>query len=124
MPKKILVYWRDIPSQVIVKRGRNTGKAQLSQRFQEAIDRAAMRAGKGSSDAYLEEWRRVTTVCDDKDDPQVIASREVEELERQYTDEQLTLLIKSHGKAISGRCIGCGNGRREMQDGCTLATFW
>ena len=63
MAKLITVYWRDIPSQVIAKKGRSTSKVQLSQRFQEAIDRAAMRAGKGSSDAYLSEWRREASTC-------------------------------------------------------------
>ena len=53
MPKLITGYWRDIPSQVIAKKGRTASKVRLGQRFQEAIDRAAMRAGKGSSDAYL-----------------------------------------------------------------------
>ena len=59
MARKILVYWRDIPAQVIVQSGRKREKILLSSRFQKAIDRAAMRAGKGSSDAYLSEWRRV-----------------------------------------------------------------
>jgi len=54
----IVVTWRDIPAQVIVKRGRETARAPLSDRFQIAIDRAAMRAGKGSSDAYLADWKR------------------------------------------------------------------
>ena len=44
MAKLITVYWRDIPSQVMVRVGRDTSKVMLSQRFQEAIDRAAMRA--------------------------------------------------------------------------------
>ena len=61
---------------VIVKRGRETAKVQLSQRFQEAVDRAAMRAGKGSSDAYLADWqrseaaetsRRVSAIAGDRD---------------------------------------------------------
>src|SRR5450759_1113322 len=58
MASLIIISWRDIPAQVIVKRGRETAKVQLSQRFQEAVDRAAMRAGKGSSDAYLADWQR------------------------------------------------------------------
>ena len=58
MASLIVISWRDIPAQVIVKRGRETAKVQLSQRFQEAVDRAAMRAGKGSSDAYLADWQR------------------------------------------------------------------
>jgi len=53
MASLIVISWRDIPAQVIVKRGREAAKVQLSARFQEAVDRAAMRAGKGSSDAYL-----------------------------------------------------------------------
>ena len=60
MAKLITVYWRDIPAQVIGKSGRYRVKAVLPQRFATAIDRAAMRAGKGSSDAYLDEWRRAS----------------------------------------------------------------
>ena len=97
--QKILVYWRDIPSQVIVKRGRVKGKAKLSHRFQEAIDRAAMRAGKGSSDAYLEEWRRETSDCDDPGELQAIANQEAARLEAQFSDEDLLKLIRSHGSA-------------------------
>ena len=44
MAQLIVVYWRDIPAQVIVKRGRVTAKRQLTERFEKAIDRAAMRA--------------------------------------------------------------------------------
>src|SRR5258708_11688032 len=56
MGSLIVISWRDIRAQVIVKRGRESAKVQLSHRFQEAVDRAAMRAGKGSSDAYLADW--------------------------------------------------------------------
>ena len=48
--QRIDILWRDIPSQVLIKRGRDRGKYMLSARFQEAIDRAAMRAGKGGSE--------------------------------------------------------------------------
>ena len=65
MAKLITFYWRGIPAQVIAKRGRESAKVQLSLRFQEAIDRAAMRAGKGSSEAYLNEWHRKTISCGD-----------------------------------------------------------
>ena len=58
MAKLIVISWRDVPAQVIVKRGRDTAKVQLSQRFQEAVDRAAMRAGKSSSNDYLNDWKR------------------------------------------------------------------
>ena len=99
MVKKIFVYWRDIPSQVIVQRGRTREKAMLSARFQEAIDRAAMRAGKGSSDAYIAEWRR-ETVRDSSDDSLAgIAQREAARIEAEFSDERLLQLIRLHGSA-------------------------
>ena len=58
MAKLIVISWRDLPAQVVVKRGRETGKVQLSHRFQEAVDRAAMRAGKSSAGDYLADWKR------------------------------------------------------------------
>ena len=71
----------------------------LSARFQEAIDRAAMRAGKGGSDAYLEEWRRVTTSIEAEGALEDIAQHLGEEIESQVSDEQLALLVKQKGFA-------------------------
>ena len=98
MVKLILISWRDIPSQVIVQRGRKREKAMLSQRFQEAIDRAAMRAGKGSSDAYIAEWRRDRTTLETDDELADIARREVTRLESEFTDERLARLVRDHGQ--------------------------
>jgi hypothetical protein len=97
MVKLILISWRDIPSQVIVQRGRQREKAMLSQRFQEAIDRAAMRAGKGSSDAYIAEWRRHRTTLETTDDPGAIARAEVERLEAEYSDDRLQQMVSNRG---------------------------
>ena len=99
MVKKIFVYWRDIPAQVIVQRGRKREKVMLGARFQEAIDRAAMRAGKGGSDAYIAEWRRESMRDDSGDDPGQIASREAARLESEYSDDRLLQLIRDHGSA-------------------------
>ena len=96
MASLIVISWRDIPSQVVVKRGRETGKVQLSARFQEAIDRAAMRAGKGSSDAYLADWRRsAPRTCGD--DLQAEANAVAAELEARYSDEDLERIIRAKG---------------------------
>ena len=97
MVKLTLIYWRDIPSQVIGQRGRTREKGMLSQRFQEAIDRAAMRAGKGGSDAYIAEWRRDRSSVDTDDDLAAIVAKELERLESEFSDERLTQLIKNHG---------------------------
>jgi hypothetical protein len=96
MASLIVISWRDIPAQVIVKRGREASKVQLSQRFQEAVDRAAMRAGKGSSDAYLADWARsAPRPCGE--DLAAEAAAEAARLEAQYSDADLESLIRAKG---------------------------
>jgi Virulence factor len=56
--QRIIVYWRDIPAQVIIKQGRRAEKRELPERFIQAIDACAMAIGAKDSDAYLAEWRR------------------------------------------------------------------
>jgi hypothetical protein len=99
MVKVILISWKDIPAQVIVQRGRTREKAVLSQRFHEAIDRAAMRAGKGSSDAYIAEWRREASKLDSTDELKDIAASEITRLEAEYSDDRLLQLIRNHGES-------------------------
>ena len=99
MANLITVYWRDIPAQVIAKRGRETAKVQLSERFQKAIDRAAMRAGKGSSDKYLEDWRRVRKTCGGVLEDE--AKAEAKRLEAAHDDELLEKMVKAGGKALA-----------------------
>ena len=96
MASLIVISWRDIPAQVIAKRGRETVKVQLSARFQEAVDRAAMRAGKGSSDAYLADWKRSPPrPC--ADELQAVAAAEAAALEARYSDEDLERMIRAKG---------------------------
>lgn len=99
MANLIIVFWRDIPAQVIAKERRNSAKVELTQRFAEAIDHAAMRAGKGSTDAYLEEWRRVSEPCGD--DLQAVADAAAAKLEQDYDKERLLALIKNEGNEPS-----------------------
>jgi hypothetical protein len=96
MAKLIVISWRDIPAQVVVKKGRETGKVQLSHRFQEAVDRAAMRAGKASSGDYLADWKRSEPrACGD--DIQAEANAEAQSIEARYSDDDLLRLIRAHG---------------------------
>ena len=93
-----LILWRDIPAQVVVRRGRETAKVKLSDRFQEAIDRAAMRAGKGTSNLYLAEWRRSdATPCSDNIEQE--AAAEASRIEAKYSDEDLEKLVRAKGVA-------------------------
>ncbi len=50
--------WREVPSFITAREGTDLVKVQLPQRFQEAIDEAAMRLGAEGSDAYMEGWTR------------------------------------------------------------------
>lgn len=98
MPTLSIISWRDIPAQVVVRRGRETAKVQLSARFQEAVDRAAMRAGRGSSDAYLADWRRSEgRPCGE--DIQAEAAAEAARIEERFSDAELDALIKAKGLA-------------------------
>jgi hypothetical protein len=96
MAKLISIYWRDIPAQVVGRTGRRGGaKKELAPRFAKAIDRAAMRAGRGSSDAYLEDWRRESEVVDG--DLELLVNERVAELESQFDDEFLEAVVKAGG---------------------------
>ena len=96
MGKLITVFWRDIPSHIIFKTKSGKFKKLMSPRFAEAIDRAAMRAGKGSSDAYMADWRR-EIVKIKTDDPQSIVDQEIELLEQMFSDDLLEKTVKSKG---------------------------
>lgn len=93
-----IVYWRDIPAQVIVKAGRrNVAKRELSLRFTEAIDMCAMRTGAAETDDYLAEWRRADPV-EVGDDIEAEADTAAAALEADYDKERLVALVKSGGK--------------------------
>ena len=95
--QKIVVYWRDIPAQVLVKRGRERGKAILSHCFQAANDRAAMRAGKGGSEEYLADWRRESGSLEAEGAPQALAEEFATAIEQQYSDDDIKVLVKNKG---------------------------
>ena len=95
MPQLITVYWRDIPAQVIGRAGRSKHKKELDHRFQVAIDRAAMRAGRGSSDAYLEDWRRDTEMV--QGDIEALVIERVAELEARFPEDYLERVVKNGG---------------------------
>lgn len=90
-----LVMWRDVPAQVIVKQGRKAAKQPLSERFEKAVDKAAMRAGMHGTDGYLSEWRRDNQPCGD--DIQAVLEETVAKIEAEYTDDVLAALVDAGG---------------------------
>ena len=99
MAQLIVVYWRDIPAQVIAKKGRRDQvKIVLDERFEKAIDRAAMRGGARSTDDYLADWRKADPVeC--SDDLQAEARTVADKLEAEYDEEALKALVANGGVA-------------------------
>ena len=93
-----IVYWRDIPAQVIVGKGRRGAKAQLAERFEQAIDRAAMKTGAAETDAYLAEWRKAAPYAIEGEAGD-IAAAEAARLEREYDTARLKALIDNDGWA-------------------------
>lgn len=91
-----IVYWRDIPAQIIIGRGRKAAKRELSLRFTEAIDMCAMRVGAKDSDAYLAQWRRGDPEPV-SGDHEVEAEAAMQRIEESYDDEKLRGLVKSEG---------------------------
>ncbi len=100
MPQLVIVYWRDIPAQVIVGSGRRAAKRPLTERFEQAIDRCAMRVGARDTDAYLAEWRKAAPV-EREGEAQAIAEAEAARLEAEYDAARLKALIENGGWAAA-----------------------
>lgn len=102
MPDVTIVYWRDIPAQVIVgtagRGGRGGAKVKLTERFEQAIDRCAMKIGARDSDAYLAEWRKVVTGSVEGE-AAAVAEAEAARIETDYDNDRLKTLIAADGWA-------------------------
>ena len=100
MAELIIVYWRDIPAQVIAKTGRrNQVKVELDQRFAKAIDIAAMKGGARDADDYLADWRKAAPV-EVSDDLQREADSVARRLEEDYDEARLKALIANGGREV------------------------
>ncbi|OIQ07016.1 MAG: hypothetical protein AUK60_03680 [Rhodobacteraceae bacterium CG2_30_10_405] len=93
-----VVFWRDIPAQVIVGKGRSGTKVQLDERFIKAIDRVAMKIGAADADAYMAEWRKAPPYPAEGD-PASVAAAEAARLEAEYDEVRLAALISTDGRA-------------------------
>lgn len=91
-----IVFWRDIPAQVIVGKGRRGAKVQLPERFERAIDRCAMKVGARDTDSYLADWRKAAPY-DVAGEPEQVVRTEAARLEAQYDTARITSLIARDG---------------------------
>ena len=98
MAELTIVYWRDIPAQVIVGKGRRGVKKPLPERFEQAIDRCAMKIGAAGTDAYLAEWRKADPVTVEGED-EAVATAEAARIDAEYDKERIKALIANDGWA-------------------------
>jgi hypothetical protein len=91
-----IIYWRDIPAQVKVK-GRGGASRQLPERFERAIDRAAMHAGAINTDDYLAEWRK-SDWLEREGEPEAVVEALVAELDAAYPEEKLREMARNGGR--------------------------
>lgn len=98
MAERIVIYWRDIPAQVVVRQGRRSEKRELPERFIQAIDRCAMSIGAKDSEAYLAEWRRgAPEAC--SEDLVAEADRAVADILDTFDAARLAALVANGGRA-------------------------
>ena len=93
-----IVYWRDIPAQVIIGKGRRGTKKPLPERFEQAIDRVAMKVGAKDADAYMADWRKAPPYSVEGE-PNDVANAVAAQLDAQYDGETLKALIANDGHA-------------------------
>lgn len=96
-----IVYWRDIPAQIKVRSGRDRVGRELPERFQKAIDWAAMASNATSTDDYLDEWRTSAWKSTDMGLPDTglpeAADSIIQLIEAEYPVERLYSIMTNKG---------------------------
>jgi Virulence factor len=96
MAELTVIRWRDIPMQLVARgEGGASARALLPERFQEAVDAAAMVAGLIGSDDYTEQMRMERRPCGDDLEGEVAALAVA--LEAEWTDDVLRATIRAGG---------------------------
>ena len=100
MAKITIVYWRDIPAQIIAEQGRGRNRKQfkieLGKKFIVSIDSAAMKSGAEGSDDYLSDWRR-SDPEEISDNLELEVNKLKKEIEEKYSNSKLKELISNGG---------------------------
>jgi hypothetical protein len=110
-----VIRWRDIPMQ-LVARDDSGGSARclLPERFQEAVDAAAMVAGLIGSDDYTEQMQMERRTCGDDLEAEVQAAQDA--LLSEWDDEALRLAIRAGGVQGGADVSGQGEAVRPSRE--------
>ncbi|MGC1208473.1 MAG: virulence factor, partial [Ornithinimicrobium sp.] len=90
-PQLTVIWWHDIPGQVVARDGENRHTRALPLRFERAIHRAAVGRGQAGTAAFVSGWRRVSTPCSADLEAEVTAA--AEDIEARFDDATLEALI-------------------------------
>lgn len=93
-----VTFWRDLPSMVAARDGDGSARVMLADRFQGAIDEAAMRLGSTGSDDYLDGWTKGEWT-DAEGTPADVVQRIADDLDRQWPQQRLTEYLDALGPA-------------------------
>ena len=95
MENLIIVYWRDIPAQIIIGKGRGAKKVALNSRFEHAIDRCAMKVGAKDADSYISEWHKKVIGKITRNEDSIL--QKVTMIETTYSPERVKRIIDNDG---------------------------
>ena len=90
-----IVYWRDIPAQLIIGSGRKAIKRKLSEKYEKAIDHCAMKVGAKDSESYLNDWHK--KIFPISNSGEFVIEEELKKIEQKYSDVTLKKLIENDG---------------------------
>jgi len=110
-----VIKWRDIPMQIVV-RDDSGGSARrlLPDRFQEAVDAAAMVAGLIGSDDYTEQMKMDRSQVGDDLEAEATAAEQA--VLNEWSEDQLKVAIRAGGYQDGEDVAGTGDAVRPSQD--------
>ncbi len=96
MAELTVIMWRDIPMQIVVRDDAGgSARRLLPDKFQEAVDAAAMVAGLIGSDDYTEQMMMDRSPCGDDLEAEAEAAQSA--VLTEWTDDVLKVAIRSGG---------------------------
>ena len=96
-PTLTVIWWHDLPGQVVARDGDRRHTQPLPLRFEKAIHRAAVGRGQAGTTAFVAGWRRESRGCSPDLEAEVAAA--TADLDRRFDDAALEALIANNRKA-------------------------
>ncbi|MCA9917747.1 MAG: virulence factor [Anaerolineales bacterium] len=95
-----IIYWRDIPTQIRVKKeGEKQVSRQLSRRFMAAMSAASTGSGTTAKEDYMQAWHiaQWQEVESESDNPEEFADALIAQLEAEFPGDRLRQMVKQDG---------------------------